>query len=384
MIPKTVVEHDTSGLEMVIDAMEKLDEERFIEGIRCRHRDTYEIKQMTEMVEIYQRRVNIEARSLSKFSENFIRQFATDNNKCFNTAEKLFSKLKSTIAGLKKIFSKMTKTERRQLPQGVDTPSVFDKSALSTKEFMPDLYGLDSYPESVSKLYYAIDTIFSTSTVMLALCHEMIEKEEETRKDVVQLRQIYKESCEELLRAVKAVSAFVVTTGELPENELEELRKKAGSEDNEGFLQKGYHSYSKDVLTKYLVIRTIKKARNEGLTDQEAFFWRKDTKKALLVRKVIENFDSVEEVEGNGGKISPRAVVEFLKWCGVNESLEKKLYLNYFMPRYNVKGKHKPIGWTTVSAMRKDLKDDCIPNAKLARQFTDRLSNILSPEEIAA
>lgn len=384
MIPKTVVEHDTSGLEKVIDAMEKLDKERFVEGIRCRHRNMYEVEQMTEMVEIYQRRINIEARALARFSENFIRQFATDNNKCFSTAEKLFTKLRSTIAGLKKVFSKMTQTDRRQLPQGVDTPSVYDKSALSTKEFTPDLYGIDSYPESVTKLYYAIETMFSTSSVMLALCHEMIVKEEETRKDVILLRQIYKESCEELLGAVRVVSSFVVISEELPENELEELRKKEGSEDSESFLQKGYHACNKEVLTQYLVIKTIRQARNEGLTDKEAFFWRTNTKKVLSVRKVIENFDLVEEVEGHGGKISPRVVVEFLKWCGVDESLEKSLYKDLFLPQFSAKGKHKPIGWSTVSGMRKDLKSYGDTDDKLARDFAARLSNILTPEEIAA
>ena len=380
----TIVEHDTSGLEMVIKALDKLDEERFVEGIRCRHRNMYEVEQMTEMVEIYQRRVNVEARALAKFSENFIRQFATDNNTCFKTAEKLFTKLRSTIAGLKKVFSKMTQTERRQLPPGIDTPSVFDKSALSTKEFIPDLYGINSYPESVSKLYHVIETLFSTSSVMLALCHEMIEKEEETRKDVVLLKQIYKESCEELLGTVKAISEFVVTSEELPENELEELRKKSGSEDSDSFLQKGYHACNKEVLTKYLIIKTIKQARNEGLTDQEAFFWRKNIKKALLVRRVIENFDQIAEVKGNGGKLNPQVVVEFLKWCGVHESLEKKLYLEFFKPKYLAKGNHKPIGWSTLSELRKELKSYGNTDGKLARKFDARLLNIFSADELAA
>jgi len=104
MIPKTVVEHDQSGLEMVIGAMAELQQTRFIEGIKSKHRTLYEVEQTTEMVRLYQARVNIEARALVRFSETFIRQFATENNKCFETAEVLFGKIRSTIAGLKKIF----------------------------------------------------------------------------------------------------------------------------------------------------------------------------------------------------------------------------------------------------------------------------------------
>lgn len=39
MTPSTIVEKNESGLEMVIDALDKLNEERFIEGIRHRLHD---------------------------------------------------------------------------------------------------------------------------------------------------------------------------------------------------------------------------------------------------------------------------------------------------------------------------------------------------------
>ena len=73
MIPNTIVEKDTSGLEMVLEALKNLLEERFIEGIRSKRRSLYEIGQMAELVQMYQHRVNIEAKAVSKFSENFIR-----------------------------------------------------------------------------------------------------------------------------------------------------------------------------------------------------------------------------------------------------------------------------------------------------------------------
>ena len=44
----TIVEHDDSGLLMVLDALDELREDRFIEGIRSKQRSHYEIMQMTE------------------------------------------------------------------------------------------------------------------------------------------------------------------------------------------------------------------------------------------------------------------------------------------------------------------------------------------------
>jgi len=381
MVPNTIVEHDKSGLEMVIDAMDKLVEERFIEGIRSKHRTLYEIAQTTEMVEMYQRRVNIEARALTRFSENFIRQFATDNNKCFDTAERLFRKIRSTIAGLKQIFHKMTPIDRNRLPEEVEVPSVFDKSPLGHGDYTADAFGLESFPQEVQDLYHALDTLFSTSATMLALCHLMIEEEERTRNDIVQLRQIYRTSCEELLGAVRAASVFVAPVQELPHNELEERRKRAGSEDSEKFLKEGYHTVDKGVMTQYLIIRTIREARNEGLTEKEAYFWRKDHDKALRVRRAIEQFDQLSDVEGQRGSLSSHVVVEFLKWCGVPESQEKMLYKEYFVPNYTPKGKYKPLAWTTVSDVRKQHRDVGGSDEELARSFEQRLSNILEQKD---
>lgn len=375
MIPKTIVEHDKSGLEMVLDAMDDLLEEKFIEGIKNKHHNTYEIEQTTEMVGIYQHRVNIEAKALTRFSERFIRSYATENNKCFNTAEVLFKKIRSTIASLKKVFYKTTPVDYTQLPEGVEPPTVYKKSPLGHGDYTPDVFGMESFPKEVKNLYHAIDTLFSTSSVMLALCHEMIEKEEETRNDIVQLRQIYKESCEELLGAVKAASEFMVSTQELPENELEQLREKAGSDEDERFLKRGYHTCDKGVLTQYLIIKTIKQARNEGLTEIEAYYWRKNHDKALKVRRLVDKFDLIDDVKGQANSLSSMVIVEFLKWCGVPESQEKQLYLRYFVPKYIVNGKYKPLGWNTISGKRKELKEMGDTDEKLANDFLRRLTD---------
>ena len=356
MIPNTIVEKDDSGLIMVLNALDGLLEEKFIEGIRSKHRTLYEIEQTHEMIKIYQHRVNIEAKAVTRFSESFIRSYATQNNKCFDTAQVLFGKIQSTIKCLKEVFHKTTSIDRRHLPDGVDAPSVFEKSILSHGEYTPDAFGMSSFSQSVNELYKSLDTLFSTSASILLLCRLMIEEEARMREDPVQLRQIFKESCDELLDSVKSAAAFITDTQDFPENELEKLRKKAGKNVDK-FLKEGYHTVDKKVMIQYLIIQAIRNARNEGLTDTEAFFWRKNPKKALMVRKVIENFDSIPMVEGQKGHLSSNVLVEFLKWCGVQGSLETILYKDYFVPNYIVHNKLKPLGWNTVSGRRKELKE---------------------------
>ena len=383
MLKNTIVDNDQTTLEEIVRAMQELSEDKFIEGVALKHHDEFEIQQTADMIKEYQCRINREARALVKYSEDFIRQFATDNNKCYETAEKLFNKIRSTLACLLKIFKKTTPNQRHK--KGVYVVSkqpFYKKSKLSAKQIQQDLFGLKSFPDSAHDLYNALDTLFSTSTAMLTLCHQIIEKEKETREDPVLLRQIYDRTCNELMNSFGAFREFISPTQELPENAMEECRKKAKTEDE--FLRNEYHRHDRKVMTTYLVINNVKQARCNGLTEIEAKFWHKNTTKGLLVRKVIENFDSVQNLEGQKGKLSPQAIVEFLKWCGVNEALEKQLYKDHFLPRYQAKGKLKPIGWTTISGVRKDLKDMGATDQKLARDFAARLKDILTPEELAA
>ncbi len=357
MIPLTIVEKDSSGLEKVLDALDELVEERFIEGIRSKHRTEYEIAQTLEMIQIYQHRINMESRSLTRFSENFIRQYATNNNSCFNTAEVLFKKIQSTIKSLKEVFRKTTPRDYRQLPEGAEPQSVFEKSPLAHGEYSPDLFGLESFSQSVQELYHAMETMFASSASVLALCHLMIEEEAKTRNDIVRIRQIYESSCNELLDSVKAATAFFVNEDNVPDNELEERRKKAGKNFDK-FLMENYHKVDRKIFTNYLIIKTIRDAQNQGLTETEAFFWRKNPEKAFKVRQIIEHFDQIEKAKGEKDKLKSDTIVMFLKWCGVPESQEIQLYKDYFIPNYISKGKLKPLGWNTISGKRKELKEE--------------------------
>ena len=376
----TIVEHDQSGIEMVLAAMNNLLQERFIEGIRTKHRTLEEIEETSELIYMYQHRMNIEQRRLTDFSKVFIRQYATENNKCFSTGEVMFKKLRSTMKSLKDIFHKTTNIDRRQLPEGVSAPSVFEKSPIANGDYSPDIFGMESFPEQVKNLYLAIDQLFNTAGSMLILCGEMIKAEEETRNDIVQVRQIYKESCDEMMAAVRAATEFIAPSQDFPENEMERQRVKIGVKNEDDFLKSSYHIYNKEVMTRFLIIRALREARNDGLIGREPDFWHENHAKALMVRKVIENFDSIGRAEGQAGKLNSFIMVEFLKWCEVPEEKESSLYKNHFIPNYKKHGKLKTLGWNTISGERKYLKAQGETNQSLANSFESYIGHILTDE----
>lgn len=178
----TIVEKDDKTLVEIIEALEQFERERFIAGIQARHYTKFDIEQAIDMVVSYQSKMNVEARSVVRFSETFIQQFATDNNKCFDTAQRYFNRIRSTLCAIKKVFQKTTPRSMVQLPEGSQQPTVFERSPLSYGACVVDLWGLASYDECVQTLYHKLETLLTTATTTLALCHQMIEK---LQKDII-------------------------------------------------------------------------------------------------------------------------------------------------------------------------------------------------------
>lgn len=382
MTTTTIVERDESGLVTVLDALDKLSEERFIEGIRCRLRDAYEIGQVTEHLKSFQCRLNIEHKALVRFSEDFIRLFATPNNKCFDTAQVLFFKIRSTLARVKEVFKEMTVIDRTPLPTGMPAPSVFEKSALVSDSTQLDLFGLESFPQEARELYSVIDTLFASASTALTLCHQMIEKEKEVREDPVLARQSYDATVKEILGTVRGLTKYVKPSQEWEDTEMDKSWRSTKSEDT--FYQQWYHVPDDRQLRLFVIRRDVEQAQYEGLTKEEKYFWREDRDKALRVRKVIEKFELVKGVEGQKGKLSSKVIVEFLKWCGVTKRQEYRLYQEYFKKTYLAShpNEHlKPIGWSTIDEERKNMEEKKHSNEWLAAKFESRLDAIFPKDQ---
>ncbi len=369
----TIVEQDDKTLLEIISALEQFEQSRFIAGIQARKYSPYQIEQTLDMVRVYQLRMNMEGRSLTKFAETFIQQFATDNNKCFESAARYFNRIRSTLCALKKVFQKTCQRSMAQLPDG-KVPSVFERSLLAKGAYVVDMYGLDSYSNTVQQLYVELNTLLTSATNILGLCHQMIENEAMIRDDVEQLKMIYHESCQSLMSSVREYADFMGVSEQLPETELNKRKAKAGS--MKEFLQKEYHNVAKQEFKKFVWLEAVRQGRSGGLTEEETYLWVDDHRKVRLVHWVIDHFDELN-VEGQQGKIDSTLIVYFLKWCGVEPKKERRLYM-YFCDNY--KGRLQPLVWSAVSKERKEQRENGITARGAALAFQRMLDAL--PETI--
>ena len=359
----TIVEKDDRTLLEIIDMLEQFEKERFIAGLQMRHNSTFQIAQTLDMVRSYQSRLNIEARALVNFSESFIQQFATDNNKCFKEAQRYFNRIRSTLCALKKVFHVTCQKSMTQLPEGKEQPSVFERSPLGKGAYMVDMYGLTSYDDAVQQLYHEMETLLTTATATLALCHQMIENEAMIREDMDLLKSIYQNSCQQLMGSVREYADMMEAPEQLPETELNKRRRQARSMDD--FLRAEYHNVAKQEFKKYVWLEAVRQGRNDGLTEEETYLWPNNHEKVEAVRWAIKNFDMMD-VEGQLGKVDSVSMVYFLKWCGVEKAKEKRLY-QYFCDTY--RGRLQPLVWSSVSKERKEQRERGVTDRGAAATF---------------
>ena len=366
---RTIVEKNEDGLEEIIGAVQQFEEDRFLASLSVRRYTIYDIQQMAMTVREYQAKMNREVLALDNFAETFIQEYATDNNKCFETAQRLFNRIRSTICASRRIFRKTCPIVRKP---NEERPSIFKRSVLSFGYCQRDLFGVNSYEEAVKVLYEDLKTFFTTIISTLILCRRMIQTEMAVRKDDQMCLAIYKE-CRE--KALSGVKEFTESMGMaiMSETELQKRKRKAKSLST--YAQENYHRFDTTSFKMSVLAEAVRQGRDNGLTDDEARLWPNDHDKALLVRHAIERLDCLEGAEGQKGKLNGNLMVEFVKWCGVQKGMEKNMYETYFLKTY--KGRLKALSWSTICKVRKEREEMKISYSEERISFENRLKKMM-------
>ena len=375
--PKTIVEKNEGGLLEILSAAEQFCGDRFIEGLRMRSYSMEEIQQTTDTVRLYQARMNVEIRALSRFSETFLNQYATDNNGCFETASRLFNRLRSTISATRRLYKKTCPRRRRPQPASAPRPSVLGHSKLARASVNMDLFGVQSLDEASQELYTALDTFFSSLVGALALCHRVMQDERAIRADGERCQQIFDSCVRELMDTVKVIANGLMATETLPANELAERRAKARSLNE--FYSENYHQHDKGQFTLFLALALAEQGRNNGLTAEEMVLWRDHPELAHQVKEAIALMPRMTDIEGQKGKVRGRVVVEFLAYCRLEKENLHKGYA-YVCKEYKARGGTLELpGWKAVQAEWRACDRRGTSEDSLRTTFGNRLRSV-TPE----
>lgn len=192
MLYSTIVQRDESGLNQIYEAAKEFEEENALEAILSCNFSPLKVKQTLFLVREYQNKLNMESMALVDFSEHFIEEYATDNNKCFEMALQLVKKIGTTITGSMKVFKKYCPVTRKRMEGSVNVVPVLDFTRLTSRQYHGMFFGTDMYREDVQTLLHEQATFFFHLVTTLAVCKDMIRKEQEVRGDYKKLKKYLK------------------------------------------------------------------------------------------------------------------------------------------------------------------------------------------------
>ena len=363
------IEKSEEGLELIIEEAQKFEENHYLDAVRQKRLDERDILMLTEDVRLWYSRMRKESLKLAAFSEHFLDEFATDNNRRFHDAYDLFGRLRSTISGSRKMFRKFCRRVMKSPTNPQASRSVYERSLLSANVVALDVFGMESYGDKVRTLYEEMSAFFTTLVMTLALCHRMIRDEAVIKGDSQRCYEIYMRCREEILSSARMFAkTFNVTVKSVNKDELIERRKNA--KDIKEYCKTNYHEQNKSEFLAVTAYEVVSEGSSQGLSEDESKLWPGNASKAMMVREVISHFDDL--IPADIKNVSGMLLYQFIKWCGVSSSLEHELY-KYFCKTY--KGIHHPVGWTQVFNTRKKYQN-LLTDEELAQAFEKELEKM--------
>ena len=375
MIHWTDIEKSKEGILQILEVIknyEKDGEVRFIAGIQGRHFSEYKIQQL---ICIVRERLNMTRRELLRLSEialTYNKLWATDNNNCFRDSEKLFRKIRSTLKGTKIIYKRFTPICRKNIPDNGFRPSVFVKSTLAYAECGRDLYGLESYPDSVATLYAEMGAFFTNVIAVLVICHQELAKEAMISKDAELCLQLLNEQCKTIVGDMKDVIGML-SKEKAEQNELLKKSKKTGS--LKTFAQEGFHKYNIESITRYATSRAVESGAAFGLDDIESLYFVNDPEKGKKAKDIMSRFDTYAD-KGRGKKMDTTPIAEFVCWTGLGIARGYSYFVSSYKGQYEVPQKKSV--WARFDSYKKadpDASKDGGMELKFAADFEKRIKS---------
>lgn len=398
MLYSTIVQRNETGFNQMYLAAREFEELNALEAIIDCKFDKKKVEQTLNLVRMYQARLNIESMDLVEFSNNFIEEYATDHNECFRIAEKLVRRIGTTITGSMKIFRKFCPVVRRKLDSVGNIVPTLDYSRLTFRQYYGQMFGVEVYIDLVKTLLHELATFFYHLLSVLALCKDMIRKEEEVRGDYKRLKSIFEKSCDELLHNVRKVNETFGQVQLISDKELEERRKNARPMSE--WLAADYHSHDKKWLMREGYIRRLVSGHQFGLDDIASALWARNPEWGRHVCSLIPIFDTLgipfkkskkAREQKKKGTFDAREMAYFLKYGAVSymsedgktvidEVNEKQLYL-YLQNKYL--GDYCFPSWQAVCGERRYCANEGIKMKEMSDCFAGHVPHQETAMEIS-
>lgn len=376
-ISKQIGHTHMEEMELIRNFVEGFDVDRLLYAINGRHFDEDDIRSMTLDIKSQCVKLERQKQYLFSFGKTFNKEWATDDNECFDTSLKVSRKIRSGTKGVRSIVKRFCRTTRRKAGSHPVEQQAINVSLISTPHYIVDMYGMPSYPACVKELFTEMLTFYGHLYECIEEAIRVLNEEKDLRKDSRRCLELFVESCEKskkqqqhLIEAImsdEGLKQKVLNNRMLSSDKDNPALKEWRTSDEESFASQHLHHYTPMEVGKIALQKALQETDDPDLVACKALF-DCEKEKAKQINEAIDRFDELLPKECKRGKIPAVHLVAFKNWC--SQSVGNNTFLTYFNKRY--KGKWGKIGRQAMSNAMQNKQYDSIKNEmldKLAEMF---------------
>ncbi|MCW4129265.1 hypothetical protein ONT16_13615 [Prevotella copri] len=211
------------------------------------------------------------------------------------------------------------------------------------------MFGLESYPDCVKDLCCSVSLFFCKLTGVMALCREIIAKENYIRSHPDLCYKIYKDNYDNVAKTSRDFIKILENTGGVtyPMNSLKERMDKAKS--LQQVICDCFHTYNVSQFQNFVIFDAIEKGKKDDLSPTESLLWPDNHDFAKQVRFVITHLDNlIEPCKLAGLKVLGRTdkkegkhhiygpiIVMLMEWAGITGTGKEAKFNRYFSKTYH-------------------------------------------------
>lgn len=335
-------------MNLIYEFICRFDVANLLYAINGKQLDEDEIVSLKNDISEYNLKLNRQKQYLFKFCKTFPKEFAHEDNNIVNSSVKVSWRMRSGSAGIKKILKRFCKVSYSKLPEGQPAPQAIDRSLISSKNFMLELFGLSSYPLCVKELFMVMYEFYSNMIECIEEGVRALREEKSTKADALKCLDYLTEACEKsrrnqshIIEAMMADPEFkkaLMKNKNLSGDDENPVLKayKQSAESKEQFAQRHYHNCSPQDVAKITIYEAcLESEQNPALSFAKVVFGKDETK-IMRINYVIEHFDELLPKECKRGKIPALNLFFFYQWACPIVGVES--FLKYFDKYYNEHG----------------------------------------------
>lgn len=361
------------NLQSVLNAIDHFNYDRLLYALQGRRfLSVADILELDSQIIEATAKLQSEFANLKEAAPTFNKRFVHKNNHYFSSTQSLLYKIRSGMARLKGLYTKLTPNNAAsipQLPEGNAKPLIYDRSSLGNAEYALNLFPDDVRPE-VKKLYEDLVTFLSMMEDAIRLCQDVIEHENIIRRDANQCLELYFNFKDEHYSHIKQLMKQITASW----NDIEKitnpaicLREQTNSDAD--FSQKGFHKLEYDDVCTLATKEIVEEAQRGEFTKEELMIFPNDKQKILIVRHIVNQFDSfLDEQYITHKKLPAKYIAILLLWA---QPKEDYAFVKYFKKTYTTSNdKYLVPDNSSVNQQKNALKSSDSDYLRLTRAWS--------------